>query len=266
MLIPEQFTGIKEEAYRNGIPHGFEFAILREYLQCEFLSILATLPGSEKLAFIGGTALRLLYDLDRFSEDLDFDNCGLPPMGPGKLFVRVCEELQRRGYAVEFRPKNKKPEQGDKLVFNGLLFMLGLSPHRDETLMIKLEYTTPKPAPLTETVPLNQFGFVAQVMTEPLSLLCACKILALLGRKRTQPRDFYDLTWFFSKRIKPDLATLQAQGIPSYAAAYEQSLALYNRVTAQLKGYERDLVPLLLHAEHAKRLYAFPALVEKMLV
>lgn len=265
MLTPEQFTDIKEEAYRNGIPHGFEFAILREYLQCEFLSIMAALPGSEKMGFIGGTALRLLYDLDRFSEDLDFDNCGLLPMGPGKLFVRVCEELQRCGYAVEFRPKIKKPEQGGNLVFKDILFRLGLSPHQDETLKIKLEYTTPKIAPATETVLLSRFGFVAQVMTESLPVLCARKLLALVGRKRIQPRDFYDLVWFFSRRIKPDLATLKNLGLPSYAAAQEQVLARYHHATPKIKEYERDLLPLLLRADNVKRIYALPELTKKIL-
>lgn len=52
-------------------------AILREYLQVKILSIIFSLPESGKLCFIGGTSLRLVYNSQRFSEDLDFDNWGL---------------------------------------------------------------------------------------------------------------------------------------------------------------------------------------------
>ena len=50
--------------------------IVREYFQHMFLSELYKLPGADQLLFKGGTALRVIYDSPRFSEDLDFSVFG----------------------------------------------------------------------------------------------------------------------------------------------------------------------------------------------
>ena len=55
----------------------FPRAILREYLQVKILSIISQHRIHHQLCFIGGTALRLMYHSQRFSEDLDFDNWDL---------------------------------------------------------------------------------------------------------------------------------------------------------------------------------------------
>ena len=52
---------------------GFDKYILKEYLQLMILDYISSSPYIQKIAFIGGTNLRLAKRLDRFSEDLDFD-------------------------------------------------------------------------------------------------------------------------------------------------------------------------------------------------
>lgn len=47
--------------------------IIKEYIQLMVLDYLSSTPYIRKLAFIGGTNLRLVKSIDRFSEDLDFD-------------------------------------------------------------------------------------------------------------------------------------------------------------------------------------------------
>ena len=47
--------------------------ILKEYLQLMILDFISSTNYADKLCFIGGTNLRLVYGIDRFSEDLDFD-------------------------------------------------------------------------------------------------------------------------------------------------------------------------------------------------
>lgn len=265
MLTKPQFQIICEEAYHSGTPRGFERAILREYLQCECMATLSELSGSESLALIGGTGLRLLWDLDRFSEDLDFDNCGLSSARPLELFEQLSATLVRRGYAVRFTPKHQAPDRGGKLVFSEILFALGLSPHHDETLFIKLEYTTPAPTPKTETHLLNRFGFTAEIMTESLPVLCARKIFALLNRRRLQPRDLYDLAWFFSRRIAPDIVTLRTANITSYQVLGRTLAELFARIAPHMKEYERDLAPLLLDPTRARRIRTLPELTQKIL-
>lgn len=266
MLTPTQFELIKEEAYRSGIPRGYEGAIAREYLQCETLAILSELPESRHLALIGGTGLRLLYDLDRFSEDLDFDHFGKNAHQPIEVFTNIASALSRRGYSTKFKQKTRHPDQGGNLVFQNFLFQLGLTPHHDETLKVKLEYTTTDAAPPREIRTLNRFGFVAQILTLPLPVLCARKAATLFERKRLLPRDLYDLTWFFSRRITPDLATLQSRGFESYAAFHARIEKLYTRIQPKLAEYERDLLPLLINPDNAKRIRYLPALTKNIIL
>lgn len=245
------------------MPRGFERAILREYLQSELIVALYAQPDSESLALIGGTGLRLLHDLDRFSEDLDFDWCGERLMGPSSLFARAVAGLQTRGYALRWAAKRAGEDRGGKLYFNALLFALGLTPNRDENIMIKLEYTMPRPAPERTVALMSRFGFVVQVTTEPLPVLCARKILALFGRARIQPRDLYDLTWFFSRRIAPDFATLARAQIASPEALSARVAHLWRTVAPHLNAYERDLLPLLMIPAHAARIRLLPELLQK---
>lgn len=266
MLTPTQFAHIKEEAYRSGIPHGQESAIAREYLQSEVLAILSELPESKHLALIGGTGLRLLYDLDRFSEDLDFDHYGKNAHQPLTIFNAITTELIRRGYSARFKQKTRRPEQGGTLVIQNFLPTLGLTPHHDQTLKVKLEYTTSPKAPPREIRVLNRFGFVAQILTLPLPVLCASKAATLFDRKRLLPRDLYDLTWFFSRRIAPDLATLQNRGIESYATLHARIENLYTHIQPKLAEYERDLLSLLINSDHAKRIRHLPALTKNVLL
>jgi predicted nucleotidyltransferase component of viral defense system len=53
---------------------GFERFMLREYLQYKILEVLFDSKYANKFVFIGGTALRIVHNNERFSEDLDFDN------------------------------------------------------------------------------------------------------------------------------------------------------------------------------------------------
>ena len=66
----EKFTKLQQTSVQN---------VVREYCQHLFLSFLYQNPGSEKLLFKGGTALRIILKSPRFSEDLDFTDAGLTP-------------------------------------------------------------------------------------------------------------------------------------------------------------------------------------------
>lgn len=265
MLTLSHFSSIVQEAYRNGVPRGHERAILREYLQCEMLSLLFEIPESANLAFIGGTSLRLLYDLDRFSEDLDFDcfQAGkenvVPPLSQLSL------ALQRREYDVVFRQKNSQSERGCTFVFSKLLYLLGLSGYTDETLKIKFDYTYQK-LRKTEMRLLNRFGFAEQIVTLPLSILCARKAHALINRKRLQPRDLYDLAWFFTRRIAPDEQTLHSGGIDSRGALLEKINALYASRAGQIAEYERDIRPFLIDPKNIRLIRLLPSLAKSVLL
>ena len=101
MLNKFTFQEILSQAEKLRIPVDKKRNILREYLQCRFLEIFYSLKSSHKLIFIGGTSLRLLYNLDRFSEDLDFDNAGLTASQIGKLVNKAIKQLEREGFDGE---------------------------------------------------------------------------------------------------------------------------------------------------------------------
>ncbi len=264
MLTPSQYTSIIKEAQLNGIPRGHERAILREYLQCELLTLLYEHPDSKNLAFIGGTSLRLLFDLDRFSEDLDFD-CFLTEKKKTALpFQYLMSALQRRGYDVVFREKNTQAERGGTFVFSKILHLYEISGHTTETLKIKIDFTYQELRG-TEVRTLNRFGFAEQIVTLPLSALCARKIHALMNRKRLQARDLYDLAWFFSRRIAPDEEILSAIGIGSRFQVLEWIQALYISHVSRIAGYERDILPFLVDPNNIKLIRLLPSLAENVL-
>ena len=78
--------------------------VVREYTQHLFLSELYRLPGAERLLFKGGTALRIVYECPRFSEDLDFSLFGIPAnevVGfTEDLFLATVVEIERMGIHV----------------------------------------------------------------------------------------------------------------------------------------------------------------------
>src|SRR3989338_1164005 len=88
------------EKYYSENERPFKRNILREYLQYKILEIVFNSKIGQQLAFLGGTALRILYNNSRFSEDLDFDNFGLT----SEQFVSLADEIKKglelQGYAV----------------------------------------------------------------------------------------------------------------------------------------------------------------------
>lgn len=81
----------------------FQKHILKEYIQLMVLDHLATTPYISKLAFIGGTNLRLIKGIDRFSEDLDFDCKDLTEQEFVKMTDGVIIFLRHCGLNVSIR-------------------------------------------------------------------------------------------------------------------------------------------------------------------
>ena len=77
--------------------------MLREYLQCKILQTIFNSPLAVKLSFIGGTALRVVHENARFSEDLDFDNFGISRTDFDGLSSRVKKELELEGVEAEIK-------------------------------------------------------------------------------------------------------------------------------------------------------------------
>ncbi len=74
--------------------------IMREYLQACILRIMHDNKIFRSTAFLGGTALRFLYDLPRFSEDLDFSLTGNKQFVFADLVMKIKQELELAGYDI----------------------------------------------------------------------------------------------------------------------------------------------------------------------
>jgi len=197
--------------------------LVREYLQHYLLYLLFRTKHYRRLVFTGGTALRILFDLPRFSEDLDFslaEESGELPFG--SLRDDLLGELRQSGYEVTDKPDERPAIVSTFIRFPGLLHELGLSPHRDEALSVKIEAdTNPPRGGRTRVGLVNVYHLMYQVLHYDLPTLIAGKLHALCFRPYTKGRDLYDLMWFLSSRrgIEPNLeflnnATAQTEESP----------------------------------------------------
>jgi predicted nucleotidyltransferase component of viral defense system len=185
---------------------------VREYLQAYALRIMHDAGVFRSTAFVGGTALRLLYALPRFSEDLDFSltEAGVPSYTFGDLIATVKQEFNFAGYSASIRYDDEKTVQSAFVKFDGLLFEAGISPHKNQTFSIKIEIDTNPPAgAVLKTDIVNTYFPISFLSYDPASLL-AGKTHALLNRKYTKGRDFFDLGWYLSrwKDIMPNMVFL----------------------------------------------------------
>lgn len=172
---------------------------MREYLQAYILRSMQDQGVFRTTAFLGGTALRFLHDLPRFSEDLDFSLAKGKPLPFSKVLKKVNDELNLAGYKVAISYNEKKVVQHAFLKFEELMYQARISPLKSQKFSVKIEMDTkpPKGAGL-ETRVVNKY-FPVSFLCYDLSSLFAGKIHALLSRKYTKGRDFFDLAWYLSK-------------------------------------------------------------------
>ena len=166
--------------------------VLREILQQSALLGLSRLRFFEHAAFYGGTALRILYGLDRFSEDLDFSLLAPNPAFNFQPFLEGLErEMESLGFSVEALVKNDTPPILSAFVKGNTLNLLltvaqdhsrPKGVHHDGKIRIKLEIDTDPPSGFTveSKLVLNPTPFY--VSTYTLEDLFAGKMHAVLCR------------------------------------------------------------------------------------
>lgn len=172
--------------------------ILREYLQASILQILHAQGFFEYTAFVGGTALRFLYQLPRYSEDLDFSLIAEEKTTFELLLKRLKSELVLSGYNVSLTYKENNI-QSAHIKFSQLMFEANISPHKNQILSIKLDIDTrPPKGGKSETKIVNKY-FPLMLRGYDRPSLFAGKIHALLARSYTKGRDYFDLGWYLSR-------------------------------------------------------------------
>lgn len=240
----------------------FQRYMLKEYLQLLILDRLANSPYAGRLCFIGGTNLRLIQGIDRFSEDLDFDCKDLSEEEFRTMTDGIVKYLQQNGLAVETRDRENSRLTAFRrsLYFPQLLFDLGLTGHREERFLIKVEAQDQGAAYTPEVAMVNRMGFFFGVQVPPLSVLCAMKFCAILSRQKG--RDFYDAIFLLSK-TKPDMDFLLARtGISSMEELKAAVSACLKNVNLQQK--KQDFVHLLFNEGNAERVLQFENVMQNL--
>ena len=171
----------------------------REYLQALILQSLQRTGAMVPLAFHGGTALRFLYNSQRYSEDLDFALEGNAEAYDFRSYLQsIRHDLETQGYAVALKVSDQKPVHNAFIRFPGLPFDLGLSPHKDEVLAVKIEVDTRPPQGAGLETTLVRRHVLLNLQHHDRASLLAGKLHALLQRPYLKGRDLYDLTWYLS--------------------------------------------------------------------
>jgi predicted nucleotidyltransferase component of viral defense system len=193
---------------------------LREIMQEIALAGLQRAGFFEKAAFYGGTALRIFYGLDRFSEDLVFSLLEIDPeFSLDRYLEAVRHEFESLGMHVSIKEKLKTNQSNiesaflksetiwKELVLENVVPQNGLD--QKANIKIKLEVDTRPPLGFEteEKLLLRPFSFYVKCFT--ISDLFAGKMHALLFRKwknNVKGRDWYDMEWYIKKGIPLHLA------------------------------------------------------------
>jgi hypothetical protein len=191
----------------------------REYLQARMLQMLQEAGAFRCWAFLGGTSLRFLYSIPRFSEDLDFARVlAVPPLDFRDAVIRIKAGFEAEGYPVTLTVHADKTAASAFIKFPGLLHELDLSPHPSQALSIKVEIDTNPPAGAAlDTTLVRRLGLTLNLTHYDKASLLAGKVHALLTRRYTKGRDLYDLVWYLADRTWP------APNIDLLAAALAQT-------------------------------------------
>ena len=183
-------------------------------------------------SFYGGTALRIIYGLERFSEDLDFSLLKKDPAFEiEKYFPHILAEFDALGIKMTLQKKSKSQKSDIESAFlkNGTSIhtlsietdsisnILG-SVHSGKKLKIKLEVDTNPPLKFQVTSHTLLLPTTFNITAMTLPNLYAGKLHALLYRnwkRRVKGRDWYDFEWYVKRGVKVNLEHLQERMIES---------------------------------------------------
>lgn len=242
------------EKYYPDSEKPFKKNILREYLQYKILEIIFNSKYAQKLVFLGGTSLRIIYNNSRFSEDLDFDNFTITKEEFADLANEVKKGLELEGYKVEIKNVFKGAFRSYIRMPN-ILFDNDMAEMREEKILIQID-TVPQAFDYKKDLKiLNKFDVFTQIFTTPIDILLSQKIYAALNRSRAKGRDFFDIVFLFPQ-TKPNYEYLGKKlGIKNGKELKE--ILLTKTANFDFNELAKDIEPFLINAEDSKKVKLF---------
>ena len=192
-----------------------ELNLLKELSQKIILYGLSKTDFFQFASFQGGTCLRIIHGLNRFSEDLDFSlkksdkNFNMVP-----YLNKIQEMMELYGYDIEISGKDRLDTNicARMLKDNNLLKQLNLKHHHNTERKIKIKIGIDLNPPENALLESNYVDFPVDfaITTHDRSSLFAGKCHALLHRTYTKGRDWYDYLWYIRNRIEMNWSMLES--------------------------------------------------------
>ena len=230
---------------------------LKEELQFYVLNFIYHHPEYSKWIMYGGSALRIIHDLDRMSVDLDFE---ISHAITKKFLEELKKEIEKYfastyGTEPDFLTIKTTTGRGLLLKFNVGKELSISHPSKQVHVRIDLNHFV-APKTVTERRPINRDQLSFVITTYNMSALMASKIAAIFLRGtrgvgeaayEEKGRDIYDLLWYMNKKVVPDLDYLIAKGID-----VKDPRALFDKLTLQMNkvndnNLKQDLTPLFVN-------------------
>jgi predicted nucleotidyltransferase component of viral defense system len=246
---------VKEEAVnlaRNIADPARRLNVLREYLQALVMRSLHESEAFQCLAFVGGTALRFLYGLPRYSEDLDFSLNSANGYNPEQWMTKTKRDLELAGLDAAVTLNERKTVHVAWIKIAGVLKETGLAAMPQQKLSIKLEIDTrPPEGAVTRNQVIERHRMFA-VKCYDLPSLMAGKMHALITRRHCKGRDWYDFIWYQAQRPQPEpnLVLLQnaldqTEGQGAFESGNWKNLVLNKIANLDVTKVREDVRPFL---------------------
>jgi len=258
------YDALIEQAKLRGMPQMKMRGILREYLQVLILKEIYKIKSGKRLYFTGGTYLRLVHGLKRFSEDLDFNTNSITKKEFERLIEKVKIELERTGINAQIKFDHWDNVLVSKMIFpdveKGYNVISKYS--KKEGIIIKAETNKPKWKIKSEYQVISGFGELFPCVCTDKSVLFADKIDAF--NKKSRGRHVYDVMFMLSNKypvnkkiltalnIKKDPFVVIADRIKNVSKEELKKQAeslrpfLFDEKEADLIANARNIIPLLI--------------------
>ncbi|MFH2105402.1 MAG: nucleotidyl transferase AbiEii/AbiGii toxin family protein [Parcubacteria group bacterium] len=239
-LLEKHLNKVEPEQKKN---------FMREYFQTLILKLIYGSKFNQTVSFMGGTCLRICYDLARFSEDLDF-NLTSKKFKFSEMLDYLETELTQLGFKVDIKGKDEKVVYKGFIRISDVLDKYKIFPHKNEKLSIKLEIDSQPPQNYNnETNIIAKYGYNFVIKNADLPSLMAGKINACFNRGYYKGRDFYDLVWYLNHKITPNFKLLR-----EFNFAINDQATLVDYLQGEIKKIDiavivKDVYPFLENEE-----------------
>ena len=192
-----------------------ELNALKEITQEIALCALSRANFFNIASFQGGSCLRIVHNLNRFSEDLDFILFNADRMFTWEPFLKALK-LEFKLYGLDFDVIDRsKADKAIKMAFLkdtsfGKVFVFAhpRGPSDKQAIKIKLEIDTDPPGGSAFQKHYIDFPYMFSISAQDLPSLFASKCHALLCRPYIKGRDWFDFLWYVSKKVSPSYVHL----------------------------------------------------------